>query len=214
MSEKFIPLEKAIRDVIKDGDRINPYALYPDDGKKVILYPEETGYSKLQTIGRDKSLKFFFSPDKNGITTFWGSTTSAKVTLRGEAGAENGEAVIYKVCQPFSNLPVGLKARTTLDGDIHYLRDKVITKRRLQEDNKIAWLGVDYIGTDLSYSYFGLRYVDGYQVGYFGFFGSNANGNIGSYGIRPAVSAFLNSKILVDMEESEKLGIWQLIPKK
>ena len=109
---------------------------------------------------------------------------------------------------------MGLKARATLDEDIYHLRDKEITNRRLQEDNKVAWLGSSYVYTDSFDAEFGVRFVFQHDVSTYSLYYSHGYAIDGHCGVRPAVSAVLNSKIFVDREESEKLGIWQLIPKK
>lgn len=163
MSKKqtnFITFKEAVeRKIIKEGDKVNINALYPEDSKTAILYPEETGWRKKQVISREKDLQFFFANDKEGIPTFWGDTTSYEVFLRGEQGAENGVVVINKACQPWSNLENGLKARATEVRDIYYLREKEETKLRLKEYTIAAWLASPYVYPGSSNANFGMCYV-------------------------------------------------------
>lgn len=217
MSKKqanFITFKEAVeRKIIKEGDKVNINALYQNDGKEAILYPGETGCEEKQIISREKELNFFFANDEEGIPTFWGDTTSTRIFLEGEQGAENGMAVINKACQAWSNLKSGLKARATEARDIYHLKKEEITKERLNEYRETALLGSACVSAYTSNTFFGVNLVyGGSSVDSYDFFSSNGYVNYDSYGIRPAVSVYLPSKILVDIQKSKETGIWQLIP--
>lgn len=209
----FITFKETVeRKIIKEGDKVNINALYPEDSKKAILYPEETGYEEKQVINREKELDFFFVNDEKGIPTFWGNTTFYKVYLQGKQGAENAVSVINKACQPWSNLKNGLKARATETRDIYYLRRKEETKVRLNEYTTSAWLGSPYVYTKYGYASFGVRGVNYSHANYYNFFFSYGIAYGRRCGVRPAVSVYLPNKILVDIQKSKETGIWQLIP--
>ena len=206
---KLISFEEALRGTIKEGDRVIINALYPDESEVVKIYPDETGYKEEQLFSREEDLKFFYAKNKEGIPTFWGDATKKEIYFYGRTGAIFGITSVNKACKPWTNLEMGLYSRASTADDYNYLRDNLIGYRYILFEP--AWLGSQYVDTDDGYVYFGLRnvYDDGSMDWSYLFTSDNGGYSGGNY-VRPAVSVYLPSKIMVDMEKSK--NAWVLVP--
>ncbi len=207
---KLISFEEALRGTIKEGDEVIINALYPDESEVVKLYPNETGYEEEQLFSREEDLKFFYAKNKEGIPTFWGNATKKQINLYGRTGATFGITSVNKACKPWTNLEMGLYSKATTEDDYNHLRNTL----KLYYDliRKGSWLGSQYVYTIEGHIYFGLHSVEssgnvsGYEL-----FSSLSGAFYDDHYIRPAVSVYLPSKIMVDMEKS-KDGAWVLVP--
>ena len=203
--KEFITFEEAIRkNVIKEGDKVNPHKLYSEN-KEVTLLPEETGWEKSQIFNREEDLFFFYAENRDGIPTLWGDVTKTRLSLYGEIGALRGVQAINKCAVPYSNLRMDMVARAVDENDL----DIVFS---LKHSNNSAWgLGSSF-GDNPDDVCFGVRLVYCSRVGNYYLFYSDGYAYDGSFGVRPAVSIYLPSKILVDIEESKKQETWILVP--
>ena len=207
--DKYITFEEAIRKgIIERDDKVNPHKLYSEN-KKVTLLPEETGCEETQIFTREENLDFFYAKNRKGIPTLWGNTTETELFLRGEIGAEVGVQAINRACISYSNLKMGMSAQATTEKDLLIFHDIVEIIRRLS----CAWLGSSCVNTNTDYTSFGVRYVDTpARIGNYPLFDSRGYVGLGSLGVAPAISLYLPSKILVDIDESKESGTWILVP--
>lgn len=208
---KFITFEEAVRKkIIKEGDLVDPKEIFSREIKEIILTSKETGWKDEQTISFE-DLSWFYADDSKGIPTLWGSTTSEKIYLQGAIGYLNGVTAINKICWAlYSNMSLGVVARSATEDDIVYLRKKDNTKSKIIINNGPAWLGNSCVRVcDKNDGYFGIRYIVGNEINYSPLFNvkkeyySNKN-------CMPAISLYPLSKILVDIEQ--KGDAWNLIP--
>ena len=210
MYEEKLTFGEAFRcNIIKEGDRVNITALYPQD-EIVTIYPSQTGWHEKQYFSKEKDLEFFFAKDRDGSPTFWGSTTQTKLILCGEKGAKYGESVINEICSMYSNLDLGMISRAITEEDIQenlFFKRDVYSKVKTMKSTWVASKCISVCHESVS---FGIHYLNKGHILY-NYLYDCTEGLCKSekYGVAPAVSVCQESNIIVKKENEE----WILLPK-
>lgn len=210
-----ISLEEAIRKgIINEGDLVNPYGLYYKRSQRIYLKYDEVGTYEVKSFDRENNLKCFFCEDSSGIPTLWFENLSYELCLKGKKGCLNGISTLNKVCNLYSNINLGMVARPVNKDDILYLSQKEESHKRLNEFENPFWLDsycttfdgkkTHYIGLQIGYKD---KILNGslYCI-------EEDNESLDHLGVRPAVSIYLPSQIMVSMETYDRTRGWKLIP--
>lgn len=208
--------DEAIRlGIIKEGDLINPYELYSKTTDQVCFRKKYTGTHIVKVFSREDNMKCFYGKDFKGIPTLWFDTTKESLILSGKNGFLRGIECINKICNLFSNIEVGMIARSITTQDMDYLSVTPETKQRLREFGGCFWLGNSYVSNKKSkHITFGIMNAACVHYAHCELYCTDGTEFLNQCGVRAAVSMYMPETIWVDLCSKDKDGAWRLFLKK